>query len=157
MIKVRFIIAHRQRCLDVGYKPQDILTWGDILGTWCRSIKATEVLIGAGTEGDGFFVEAHFADEPDEDLVGDVVLRDVFKSKHPMLLEDRNPYHFKPILAAWDYNGKSHNAKYNQVAAKVKEVVEACRGIDYDEFLRRMQNRTDIIPPVIDDPDKVVL
>lgn len=126
-IQIKIVILHRKRALDKGFQWEDFGVWIDIVSQWLFSQGAKDSVFGS--EKDEIFVEGCFATEPSATLLGDVVLRENFKTKSPIMLEDFDPYTFNVILRAWRYVFKVKVNELQKVSDLAQGFLNELKGV----------------------------
>ena len=138
-VRVEVVVAHRDVCLKKGIQSQMWVPWCEMICEWFRSLGAKEAAYGVKGD-DEIFVWTNFENEPDDELVADIILKEKF-GKSPLLLEEQDTMLVRALLRGWTHFVEYHKLKIRQVAQAAKNVMDAAEAVDLEEFNRRMEDR----------------
>lgn len=96
----------------------------DILCQWLYSIGARSCSFTSEAGTDNIMILAEFEREPDNTVLGDIVMQDGIKTVGPMRLENYEPYTMMPVLAAWRHMQKSFLVERNETTNLLKGFVD---------------------------------
>ena len=96
----------------------------DILCQWLYSISAKSCSFTSEAGTDNIMILAEFDREPDNTVLGDIVMQDGIKTVGPMRLENYDPYTMLPVLAAWRHMQRSFLVERNKTTNLLKGFVD---------------------------------
>jgi hypothetical protein len=123
-MEYKIIAVHRRKAADKGFPAHDLGTWVDILCQWLYSIGAKSCGFTSEGGADNIVVFAEFDPEPDDTVLGDIVIQEGIKTAGPLRLENYDPYTMMPVLAAWRHMQKSFLVERNKTTNLLKGFVD---------------------------------